>query len=500
MSADTPLRELDPSLVFPTTFGNEEERGLLIGKGKKLLEPVDLGMCMTSYLPQDIRSVRGFLTNGFKLYLGGGSDDGGNKVSLDTNIEVATPECGSPEELTLYINAGDELFNHVVEAYIEDMSIGSRRQLNARMQRRVVDSRGSRKGCHDSFGFHHGSDFAIEQMAAGNKRLRDVEDHLSTRSFMVGAGLVAGERLRYAQKIGGLTAIKSYGFLGSMYRDASQEDEAHNRFEIRCNDINISDWATRVRIGGSALVLAMHQLGLTKHLKIYEGGSILDRAKHMNVLKLNEEGGITPSKESWEAVDKQQAFAELAMDKIQLHTELPENYFWIANEIYRFCEDYRRVLRGEATIDLLADRADWAAKFSIILRRMEKDRQFGIDRQLGDAKSQAADMQYDHRRLTGVRGRLVKPATGLGFRWRDRDGFRYRVNPDQASAAVHRPPESRAAVRAEILSHFMVKTCNWGRVRIADADNDFTFSLDDPTRSTLSDRDQAVLSRFKRIR
>ena len=461
--------------VFPVAFGNEEETGLIDNIQSFYDEPYKLAEDLVKYVPPELIGYKDFLTNGFKLYAGGCADS-----SLATNIERATPECATPQELVTYIRASELLIKKVVENFVAVESGYDESTINSRIHRRVVDSAGNRKGCHDNFGI----DVEEKDAFLLDSKL-SLTNHLATRSFVTGAGHVKSKRLRYAQKINGLDRVTGYGYFGSMYHLRRELNDTTARLEIRCNDVNISDWATLVRIGSTALVLAINKTPLASELAedFYE--SPINLAKHHNQLHVYNDLTLENRKIDYTAVDYQQRLAELSLDKLQLYIdELPMEYYEIARELYEYCEDYKKVARKEATIEILADRADWAAKFVLLIKNIKADEKYGINRKITDTTSHAVDLRYDYIGITAEDGELQPTKYGLGYKLRDKGIFRKTITKQNVLKAYKQAPTStRAHLRSSLLQQNRVKYCDWN---IVELENGEIIELYDVTQTKLN--------------
>lgn len=488
-----------PDSIFPIAFGNELERGIVDNTKGYFDEPYGLAENLGQYVPTHLRATDDFLTNGARLYVGGAQE---GEEFYNTNIETATAECASPLELVRHMRAADFLIQTVSENYAKSISSHGL-DVTVRRHHRVVDAQGNRKGLHDNFGLSR------EQLnilrAADKELLPELRWHLATRSFVTGALHVRGHKLHFAQKIGGLVSVGGYGYMGTMYRMDSTNGTP--RVEVRCGDPNISDWASWVRIGSSALVLALMQTPLAQELKapMLEDFSLIDRAKEMNSLRLDDDGELAVKKGDplYRAIDFQDRLADLSLDKLQLYVdELPIEYFQIANELKKYCDDVRKVMSGEAPTSLLADRADWAAKLQIIQGDIERTRQAGERRFLGDIRSQAMDLRYDHISVHASHGELQRPTVGFGFKKRAKGGFRKTVSEAEVQQAYRKPPSgTRAKLRADILQHYLVTECDWQELTVLNhGEDELKIRLHDVRQVTLPDDTREVLEQVKQIR
>lgn len=464
---------------MPLVYGNEEETGLLInhGDGEGFMEPYELAKTIERYIPKSVKYHNDFLSNGGKIY----PDGSGDAVDGLTNIERTTPECSSPEELTHYIRSNEELLVHIVSNYVKEMSAQKNIEVEARIQRRVVDSYGNRKGCHDNYGLTLAGIKEVEYDRE-SALAPPILGHLATRSFITGAGFIkANSDVFYSQKIGGLEETKGYGYRGFMYRFDVADGE---RLEIRCNDINISDWAARARIGSTALALAIAQTPLkgrlpelAAHDDMYREAKLYNRCGSPTP-----EGSIQPSSYMRRALEYQRTIAELAITDLEAYTgPIGDDLEWAAHEQYQFCNDYEKVLNNEATIELLADRADWAAKLSKI--HNERGAGHGTGGYT-DVRSQYLDLTYDHISVKAQNGNLSKPKYGYGYKKRDSSQFAYTASERKVARGAVRPPEkTRAKARGDIIRNHEVSGVNWSAVTYFDKGVLKMANLENPSSS-----------------
>ena len=471
--------------IFPIAYGNEEETGMLDDVSGDFQEPYKLVSALRSYVPPELLTTQPgntlFLKNGSKIYPGTSVG-----TSVATNLERATAECASVDELTMAVRASEKILVKTAEAYAARQSSNKGQAVNVRIQRRVVDSMGSRKGCHDNYGITRKFSYAMSDNVPPL-----VLAHLVSRSFITGAGHVHENGLSFAQKVGGLDHVDSYGYFGSMCRVSL--DEGTPRFEVRCNDINISDWAVRVRIGGAAIALALAQTPLAVALSNTTELTAIRKANAMNRLRLNPDGSISASPYTQRALDIQKRIAELTlMDLIRHVDEVPDELLGVAHDIYAFCEDFQKICDGKETVSLVADRADWAAKFNLTVQGMEKDKALGITRRVNDFRSQATDLLYDYIGVRADSGKLQHTIYGRGYQLRDKGVFRNSPKSSrQADQLYMNPPRAtRAAVRGYLMRNYDVTYCNWDLITVADHEGrTVSVKLPDVTQNALTEDD-----------
>ncbi len=478
---------------FPRAIGTEEETGLLVGLDGLYDEPYDLCDSLSAYLPGSLKGQGQdeYLLNGSRIYPGGT-----NGVPKDnTNLERATPETISPWQLAEYSRGSEVLIEEVLKNYAFKQADYYKNEVDIRMHRRVVDAFGNRKGCHDNYSIE-------EEFIDRIKMPQSLVYLLSARSLVMGAGLVTENGYEYAQKIGGLSSVNSYGYSGSMYRT---DKEHGSRLEIRCSDQNISDWATVMRVGSVALLLALYQTPLGKKLEqsfkyTKSEEAVLTEANELNMATLQGSDEILLSKPQLQGLEFMEQLATLTMDKLQLYADLPISYHTIAKELLNFCVDLRKVDKNDEHFSILADRADWAAKLSVIQHGIERDRSFGIKRELGDYASQAADMNYDIVRITrSPDDDKEQVRRGSGYRLREKGAFKYTVSESAIQTAYNKAPtQTRAHARAYLLKNYFAKHCYWHKVFVGDS-SPAMIELNNVNLPDLGQEDIEAISYIKKL-
>lgn len=395
------------------------------------------------------------MSNGGLVYPGGAIVDSPLGDVMMTNPERATPECATPFELSDYIGAHEKLIVEMSKIYAEKGANARGETVEVRLQRRNVDAAGNRKACHDSYGYRVSAE---RPLPLTNPKVRQsFLGYLATRAFMIGAGHVTSAGLRFSQKNHGLTAEEGYGYFGTMYRiDETEKARGVYRIETRSNDVNLSGWASPVRIGGVGLLLALGQTELSRKLPIYSGGTNhVEVAKRLNHVTIDDDGELVPEKHHFEALDFQREVAELALDQLHLHADVSNEYFRIANEMYRYCDDFGAVLRREKPFAVLAKRSDAMAKFQYIVQRVQRDRAIGRVRSMTDMVARMHDMQYDHIDVHALPFSSAVVKYGYGYRIRAKNHFVFGHNEAAIEHAYYRAPKrTRAHVRADAIRRY----------------------------------------------
>lgn len=467
---------------IPRICGNEEETGLLIdyGDGRGFDEPYDFVGRIEDFLPSGVIYQDRFLSNGSKIYAGGTCDP----VDGLTNLERATPECASAQDLTIHIRSSEELLVRSLSNYVQNISAHTGNTVRGRIQRRVVDNYGTRKGCHDNLSVR------LDEIAGQGEQLtlhESVLGHLATRSFVTGAGYVKPDNGTYfAQKIGGLEETRGYYYRGSMYRTDVEDGD---RLEIRCNDTNISDWSTRMRVGSEILAVTIAKTPLRSELPIHGSHDrMYQQAKLYNSCFINPDGSMSGYDAIRHAINYQRQIAELGMIELEDYTgELGEDLSWTVSELLRYCSDFEKVLDGEAGIAILADRADWAAKFQEIHDDYIERSNYDKHAKLTDLRAQYLDLKYDHIGVQATDGVMRRPHYGYGYKLRNKEAFAYTAPQSDVERGVYQPPrDTRARARADIIRHYPVNVAKWSKLYFREKGTDKVAVFNDPTSSTAS--------------
>lgn len=399
----------------------------------------------------------------------------GARTYVDQNcIELATAECDDPDTQISHINANADLLIDSASDWLQDAANRSERPHTAVMQRRVIDGNANTWGYHDNFSFKNPlleEQLAKPTTAAGGL----MAAFLYSRPFITGAGLVRQDGVSFSQKLSQPHEYDSYGYGNSLLR----VDSTHGlRFEVRCNDVNLLDWAARARLGSAALVLAAAQTGLVDelaaladslHIPMAGGSSVFayNAASFDNNMQLAQTEPVV------KAAVFQRRLHKIILDKIDKYGEaVPSVYQQIGQEVIRYCDDFLDVLEGKKDFESLATRADWAAKMRIIRRHIQRKPN---DRHLLDATSEGADLLYDRITIIADSKKLAKPQVHEGFGYRQARQHRL-VSNDAIVTARKRPPANTRAherVRLATNPNAELVDCTWHEVKILHRDDNW---------------------------
>lgn len=494
MKVKTTIRGIEG---YPRVMGTEQETGLIFK-----LQSVDRWLELDEFrndffetrvnADDEAHSLE-FLANGMRVYSGGAIC-----AKKSTNLERATPECSSPTQLTSYIAGSDLYLERLIEYYVPFhnsvlASSGDYTPIeDVRYHRRVRDSEGNTKACHDSYDVHFYKKTRTLEIV---KKL--ITAHTVTRPIVTGSGYVDEDdgAYYYGQKMSNVSDIEKKAYASNLF----YECDTLTRLEIRCGDQCVSDWATWMRVGSAALVIALAGTPL--------GLELLDRLDH-SVSKyqsaIQEESKRANRHKDRESniasATIQEILATYALDKLQLYRELPQEYFNIANEWYQYIEDYKKVLNGYEDVAILADRSDWASKFEGIMSRINRDNI--TSRRLGDYESLMHDQTFDMIKYHYDYDKMSK-VYGWGFKKYQKIGRKVLKQNDIARALKH-PPETRARIRSELIKAYgdSIDDAYWDRITFEGVDPESYMSIDfssNPLEPTISRNGLYVVDQLKSI-
>jgi len=204
----------------------------------------------TSYFAQDSARELSFVEIKSDLVLGNGA----RYYNDHAHPEYCTPECSTLDELIAHDRAGERILMCCARKLSEE------RGSTVRLYKNNTDFRGHSYGCHENYLLPRSLPW--EKLAAG------VQAFLVTRQIIAGAGKFAIEEEDRFVSPGFQISQRSDFFSELQSVDTMQRrpivntrDEPHanpnlfRRFHVILGDANMSPFATRLKIGSTALVL-----------------------------------------------------------------------------------------------------------------------------------------------------------------------------------------------------------------------------------------------------
>ncbi|MEZ5239820.1 MAG: depupylase/deamidase Dop [Microthrixaceae bacterium] len=378
--------------------------------------------------------VNAVLTNGARFYVD------------HAHPEYSAPECSDALSALRYDLAGEEILRRAMEAARPMLPEGQ----ELVVYKNNSDGKGNSYGCHENY--------LLARSLPFGDIVSHATAHLVTRQLFTGSGKVGseapGERTNevpfqitqradfFEEEVGLETTLKR-PIINT--RDEPHADSSrYRRLHVIAGDANISQVATLLKLGSTAMFLAMVEDGAAGSPILLESPV---KAMHEvsrdlslgSVLPLGDGGSASALEIQWDIFER-------VRDWSQDHDTEPVGGPALVELVLGHWE---AVLEGlERDPGELADRLDWVAKYRLFRAYRERH---GL--QWDDPRLAAMDLQYhDLRRGSGLAPRL---------------GLTEVVPEPEVIAAVTRPPtDTRAYFRGRCLELFpdQVVAANWDSV------------------------------------
>ena len=371
--------------------------------------------------------------------------------------EYSTPECSTLHELVAQDKAGERIVAECMRRRNAVLPEGQR----VRVYKNNTDFEGHSYGCHDNYLLRR--DVPWESIVKGSIPF------LVTRQIFAGAGKMGVEAESVAGQPGIFQISQRADFFSELVsidtmnrrplvntRDEPHADAAkYRRFHVIIGDANMSEWATAMKIGTTALMLALIERGENPAIEIANPIEILkyiSRDQSHDWLLRSAEG------ETISAIDVQRLYLTAA-EKLALPSE---DFKWVIAEWRSVLDD----LEQDPTIAL--DRVDWVAKKSLIDSLQNAEQLEPTDPWL-----QAIDLEFHN----------IDPSDGLQYELANRGAVRRIVSVQEITSALITPPEStRAYVRGLAVSRFAssIESLQWDEVVFRTGRKSRRLSLSEP--------------------
>ncbi|NBV23873.1 MAG: peptidase [Proteobacteria bacterium] len=402
-----------------------------------------------NYFEQDTHRELSFAEIKSDLALGNGA----RFYNDHAHPEYCTPECSTHAELVAHDRAGER----VVMACAQRLS--KARGATVRLYKNNTDFRGHSYGCHENYLLPRALPW--DRLAAG------AQAFLVTRQIFAGAGKFAIEaedrfvspQFQIAQRSDFFSELQS---VDTMQRRPliNTRDEPHadprqwRRFHVIIGDANLSPFATRLKVGTTALVLEAILRDPKRALP-----QLADPLAALPAISRD-------SSYRWQvALANRRASTALAVQRDYLaavrklcDVSSPERAALVA--------DWETVLNDLETAPMRCrDRLDWVAKLALI-REFQSAQDLAED----DPWLQSLDLEY-HR---------LDFDEGLYFGL-EQSGAMRDVPPEAVvQRAMFEPPETtRALIRGRLIQKFSaaVLSAQWDHVTLACGDCELKVSL-----------------------
>ena len=449
-------------------YGVETEYGITFSlRGQRRLSPDEVSRFLFRKVVAWGRSSNVFLENGSRLYLDVGS-----------HPEYATAECDSLSDLVAQDKAGESILRELVgyaQTQLSDEGIRG----DIYLFKNNTDSTGNSYGCHENYCIER-----IEDLS----RLENVFiPFLISRQIFTGAGKVVtnakgtaysmSQRAEHIWEAISSATTRSRPIINT--RDEPHADpEKFRRLHVIVGDSNMSEFATYLKIGTAAVVLAMIEDDIIQ-LRDYSMASPINALRDISYDLWSKEPVKLMNGRDLTALEIQEDLCERAEKFVEVR-DLPADQVHAVRLWREVIEQYRSDPMG------LADRVDWIAKLQIIDRERERS---GVE--LNDPKIALIDLIYHDTNLD----------RGLFYRRSARGHFERMVSDEQVELATTTPPPTtRAHMRGTFIQaakHWRRDyTVDWVHLKLND-EMQRTVLLKDPFKST-DERFQKLLASLER--
>lgn len=397
------------------------------------------GFARAGSMPPEVEThlVNTVLTNGARYYVD------------HAHPEYSTPECSNVYEAILHDRAGEVVLARSVEA--------ASRLLPSGQSLMVLKNNSDRKG--NSYGTHE--NYLMDRSVPFGRIVAHIMPHFVSRQIFTGAGKVGCEvttglvpdvvfqltqRADFFEEEVGLETTLKRPIVNT--RDEPHCDaQRYRRLHVIVGDANLSEVASFLKVGTTALVLSMiedewfdrQERSLTLRAAVPAMRHVSWDLSLSSPIELADGRSMTALEMQWEHLDLARKYGEeRGLDAVGG----PE----IGGDIL---SRWEQVLTGlESDPMSLAGQLDWVAKYRVIDGYRQRH-----DLSWDDPKLAAMDLQYHD----------VRPARSLHARL----GMETLLDPAAVERAVTEPPETtRAYFRGKCLQRWssQVAAANWDSV------------------------------------
>src|SRR5206468_9139387 len=344
--------------------------------------------------------------------------------------EYSTPECTTLQQIVSQDKAGERILAECARRRNQKLPPG----YEVRLYKNNTDFVGHSYGCHDNYLMRR--DIAWDRIVAG------VLPFLITRQIFAGAGKMgveaesaAGEPdvFQISQRADFFSVLVSIDTMNRRplinTRDEPPADATrYRRFHVILGDSNMSEWATAMKIGTTALMLDLIERGQAPQLEIAQpidaNKSISRDPTYDWIIELKDGRKIS-------AIDIQRMYLEKAL-KYCDRTD---------HEVTWLLQEWERIL-NDLEVDFMRciDRIDWVAKKYLLNTFQESEHLDWTDPWL-----QSIDLEYHN----------IAWEQGLYYELVRENQIRRILKEDEIKTAIFMPPETtRAYFRGRSVARF----------------------------------------------
>jgi Pup amidohydrolase len=387
-----------------------------------------------SFAPEvETHLVNAVLTNGARYYVD------------HAHPELSTPECGDARSVVRFDRAAELILCRSMDAAKAVLPPGQ----EIVVYKNNSDGKGNSYGCHENY--------LMDRTVPFGRIVTHITPHFLTRQIFAGAGKVGSEapgitrdevpfqltqRADFFEEEVGLETTLKRPIVNT--RDEPHADaQKYRRLHVIIGDANMSQLATFLKVGTTAIVLAMiEDEAIDREVRFASPVSSLRQISYDLTLRRAHElvdgSTITALDVQWGLLEQAQSYA--ASHGLECVGEE------VGKEVLSRWEEVLGALEVDPM--QLADRLDWPAKLHLIERYRERD---GLD--WADHRLAALDLQYHD----------LRPERSLA----DRLGLERLVDDADATVAIDEPPDdTRAYFRGACLKRWpgSIVAANWDSI------------------------------------
>src|SRR5947199_6056163 len=261
-------------MAIPKVMGIETEYGITVSGVPEFNPVLTSSVLINSYVASPLRRVRwdyeeetplrdarGFETvvpaeapSDEELGLANVILTNGARYYVDhAHPEYSTPECTNPRDLVIHDKAGERILELSIARATQAMPPGQR----VLVYKNNTDNKGVSYGTHENY--------LVDRAVPFPRIVRDITPHFVSRQIYTGAGLLGGndeipyqisQRADFFEVEVGLETTLKRPIVNT--RDEPHADpEKYRRLHVIIGDANMSEVSTYLKLGTTALVLAM---------------------------------------------------------------------------------------------------------------------------------------------------------------------------------------------------------------------------------------------------
>jgi proteasome accessory factor PafA2 len=362
--------------------------------------------------------------------------------------EYSTPECTTLGQIVAQDKAGERILAECARR--RNLKLPENQEV--RLYKNNTDFIGHSYGCHDNY--------LMDRSVPWDRIVSAILPFLITRQIFAGAGKMGVEAESATSQPGLFQISQRSDFfsvvvsIDTMNRRplVNTRDEPHvdasryRRFHVILGDSNMSEWATAMKIGTTALVLDLIERGLAPQLEIAQP---VDATKSISrdqtydwIIELKDGRKIS-------AIQVQRMYLQAASKIVDESPTATEDRQWILREWEAVLNDLER------DVMTTRDRVDWVAK-KLLLNALQEEEKLSWN----DPWLQSIDLEYHN----------VDLECGLYYELARQGSMRRLVKEEEIKNAIFNPPETtRAFFRGRSVARFndQIASIQWDELVFA---------------------------------